>query len=134
VPLLRSRLLLNAVTFRFSVRKKLKFDDNTENKTEELLLDSCSDKVAVTSVYIFSDIDYQCDPDKNIVDILLDHNYSAKPNDNLNMSTTIKEQSNSISFNELNTLDLHLSPNWHKYFSYEKKFFGISEIIFVEKE
>jgi len=50
------------------------------------------------------------------------------------MSTTIKEQSNSISFNELNTLDLHLPPNWHKYFSYEKKYFGISEIIFVEKE
>lgn len=50
------------------------------------------------------------------------------------MSITIKEQSNSISFNELNTLDLHLPPNWHKYFSYEKKYLEISEIIFVQKE
>jgi len=49
------------------------------------------------------------------------------------MSTTIEEQSNTISFNELNTLDLHLPPNWHKYLSYGKKYFGISEIIFVEK-
>lgn len=50
------------------------------------------------------------------------------------MSTAINEQSNTISFNELNTLNLHLPPNWHKYVSYEKKYFGISEIIFVEKK
>jgi len=47
---------------------------------------------------------------------------------------TIKDQSNSNSFNELNTLDLNPPSNCHKYFSYEKKYFGISEIIFVKKE
>jgi len=52
----------------------------------------------------------------------------------LNQTSKLQFDTASILFDELNTWDLNLPSHWQKYLSIDKKFFGVSEIVFAQKQ
>ncbi|KAL5239310.1 hypothetical protein ACI65C_006720 [Semiaphis heraclei] len=86
--------------------------------------------------------------------VMLEHNYSISFDDDtsligcnnsdfnipvhqknkLNQTSKLPFDTDSILFEELNTWDLNLPSHWQKYSSIDKKFFGVSEIVFAQKQ
>jgi len=52
----------------------------------------------------------------------------------LNKTSKLQFDTDSILFEELYTWDLNLPSHWQKYSKIDKKFFGVSEIVFTQKQ